>query len=150
MAMLRRAEADSTAVTPAGAGGANTSPLVSQYSIGVDGKLTALSPEVLNGQVVARVRFDGDTPAALRQNQRVSVRIVLDERDGVLTVQRGPFLEAGGGRLCDDGQHKGGGRHAEQGSYRTDVSHGLGLPITAALLGSQYGGTTIPLAWNWG
>lgn len=62
------------------------------------GKLTALSPEVLNGQVVARVRFDGDTPAALRQNQRVSVRIVLDERDGVLTVQRGPFLEAGGGR----------------------------------------------------
>lgn len=62
------------------------------------GKLTALSPEVLNGQVVARVRFDAGTPAALRQNQRVSVRIVLDERDDVLTVQRGPFLEAGGGR----------------------------------------------------
>lgn len=62
------------------------------------GKLTALSPEVLNGQVVARVRFDAGTPAALRQNQRVSVRIVLDERDDVLSVQRGPFLEAGGGR----------------------------------------------------
>lgn len=62
------------------------------------GKLTALSPEVLNGQVVARVRFDGATPKELRQNQRVSVRIVLDQRDGVLTVQRGPFLEAGGGR----------------------------------------------------
>lgn len=62
------------------------------------GKLTALSPEVLNGQVVARVRFDGDTPKELRQNQRVSVRIVLDQRDGVLMVQRGPFLEAGGGR----------------------------------------------------
>lgn len=64
------------------------------------GKLTALSPEVLNGQVVARVRFDAGTPGELRQNQRVSVRIVLDERDGVLMVQRGPFLEAGGGRIA--------------------------------------------------
>ena len=62
------------------------------------GKLTALSPEVLNGQVVARVRFDGDTPKELRQNQRVSVRIVLDERVDVLMVQRGPFLESGSGR----------------------------------------------------
>lgn len=62
------------------------------------GKLTALSPEVLNGQVVARLRFDAGTPQELRQNQRVSVRIVLDERDDVLMVQRGPFLEAGGGR----------------------------------------------------
>jgi len=62
------------------------------------GKLTALSPEVQNGQVIARVRFDGDTPKDLRQNQRVSVRIVLDERDNVLMVQRGPFLEAGSGR----------------------------------------------------
>lgn len=62
------------------------------------GRLTALSPEVLNGQVVARLRFDAGTPQELRQNQRVSVRIVLDERDDVLMVQRGPFLEAGGGR----------------------------------------------------
>lgn len=62
------------------------------------GKLTAVSPEVQNGQVIARLRFDGATPSELRQNQRVSVRIVLDERDGVLMVQRGPFLEAGGGR----------------------------------------------------
>lgn len=61
------------------------------------GKLTALSPEVTNGQVVARVRLDGEAPKDLRQNQRVSVRIVLDERDGVLMVQRGPFVEAGGG-----------------------------------------------------
>jgi HlyD family secretion protein len=61
------------------------------------GQLTALSPEVTNGQVIARVRFNGETPKDLRQNQRVAVRIVLDERDGVLTVARGPFLEAGGG-----------------------------------------------------
>ena len=62
------------------------------------GKLTAISPEVQNGQVVARLRFDAGTPADLRQNQRVSVRIVLDARDNALMVARGPFLESGGGR----------------------------------------------------
>jgi HlyD family secretion protein len=62
------------------------------------GKLSALSPEVTNNQVVARVRFAGETPKDLRQNQRVSVRVVLDERDGILMVSRGPFYEAGGGR----------------------------------------------------
>jgi HlyD family secretion protein len=62
------------------------------------GKLSALSPEVTNNQVVARVRFDGEVPTDLRQNQRVSVRVVLDERDGILMVSRGPFYEAGAGR----------------------------------------------------
>jgi HlyD family secretion protein len=62
------------------------------------GKLSALSPEVTNNQVVARVRFDGEVPRDLRQNQRVSVRVVLDQRDGILMVSRGPFYEAGAGR----------------------------------------------------
>jgi HlyD family secretion protein len=62
------------------------------------GKLAALSPEVTNNQVVARVRFQGEVPRDLRQNQRVSVRVVLDERDGILMVSRGPFYEAGAGR----------------------------------------------------
>jgi HlyD family secretion protein len=62
------------------------------------GKLSALSPEVINNQVVARVRFDGEVPKDLRQNQRVTVRVVLDERDGILMVSRGPFYEAGAGR----------------------------------------------------
>ena len=62
------------------------------------GKLSALSPEVTNNQVVARVRFDGEVPTDLRQNQRVNVRVVLDERDGILMVSRGPFYEAGAGR----------------------------------------------------
>ena len=62
------------------------------------GRLSALSPEVTNNQVVARVRFDGEVPTDLRQNQRVNVRVVLDERDGILMVSRGPFYEAGAGR----------------------------------------------------
>ncbi|HQR25048.1 MAG TPA: efflux RND transporter periplasmic adaptor subunit [Steroidobacteraceae bacterium] len=64
------------------------------------GEVAALSPEVRQGEVTGRVRFKGEPPAGLRQNQRVSVRIVMDERDGVLKVERGGFYEAGGGRLA--------------------------------------------------
>ena len=42
------------------------------------GAVSAISPEVVNGEVVARVRFEGNKPEQLRQNQRLSVRIVLD------------------------------------------------------------------------
>ncbi|HEX5304868.1 MAG TPA: efflux RND transporter periplasmic adaptor subunit [Dyella sp.] len=61
------------------------------------GTVSAISPEVVNGEVAARVRFDGATPKQLRQNQRLSVRIVLDHRDNVLTVQRGSFVDESGG-----------------------------------------------------
>ncbi|MGH8126297.1 MAG: efflux RND transporter periplasmic adaptor subunit, partial [Rhodanobacteraceae bacterium] len=50
------------------------------------GAVSAISPEVVNGEVVARVRFEGSKPKQLRQNQRLSVRIVLDQRKNVLTV----------------------------------------------------------------
>jgi HlyD family secretion protein len=62
------------------------------------GKLSALSPEVVNRQVLARVRFD-QQPPGLRQNQRVSARILIEERPDVLMVARGPFVEAQGGRF---------------------------------------------------
>ena len=39
-------------------------------------------------------------PENLKQNQRVSARILLESRDNVLTVKRGPFLESGGGRFA--------------------------------------------------
>ena len=65
-----------------------------------DGIVTAVSPEVRNNQVTGRVRFANDPPAGLRQNQRVSVRIVLEASDDVLMVQRGPFLDSGGGRVA--------------------------------------------------
>src|SRR6185437_8676692 len=57
------------------------------------GAVSAISPEVVNGEVVARVRFEGSKPEYLRQNQRLSVRIVLDKRDNVLTVARGSFVD---------------------------------------------------------
>jgi HlyD family secretion protein len=61
------------------------------------GEVKAMSPEVRQGEVTGRVRFRGDMPAGLRQNQRVSVRVLMDRRDNVLKVERGAFYEAGGG-----------------------------------------------------
>lgn len=63
----------------------------------VKGTLSAISPEVVGNEVVVRVRFNGKQPDGLRQNQRVSARILIDERPDVLMVARGPFLEQGGG-----------------------------------------------------
>ena len=63
-------------------------------------QVSAVSPEVVNGEVTARLRFDeGKQPPGLRQNQRLSARIVLDTRENVLMVERGPFLEQDGGRF---------------------------------------------------
>ncbi|OWQ91360.1 efflux transporter periplasmic adaptor subunit [Roseateles aquatilis] len=71
------------------------------------GLVSSVSPEVVNNEVAARIRFDGATPDQLRQNQRLSVRVLLDKRDKVLTVSRGSFVEDGGGRFAyviEDGQ----------------------------------------------
>lgn len=57
------------------------------------GIVTTVSPEVRQSQVRGRVRFDGDQPPGLRQNQRAAVRIILDERDDVLKFERGPLID---------------------------------------------------------
>ncbi len=62
------------------------------------GRISSVSPVVVNGEVAARLRFDGTQPEALRQNQRLSVRVLLDHRKRVLRVERGSFVEEGGGR----------------------------------------------------
>ncbi|HET6431733.1 efflux RND transporter periplasmic adaptor subunit [Dyella sp.] len=64
------------------------------------GKVSAISPEVVNGEVAARLAFDGSTPKQLRQSQRLSVRVLLDKRDDVLTVQRGSFVDESGGNYA--------------------------------------------------
>lgn len=63
------------------------------------GSVSAISPEVQNNLVLARVQWQGQTPSGLRQNQRLSARILFEQRDNVLTVPRGPFFESGGGRI---------------------------------------------------
>lgn len=64
------------------------------------GQVSAVAPEVVNGEVTARVRFVGDPPPGLRQSQRVAVRVLLDARDAVLMVTRGPFVESGAGQAA--------------------------------------------------
>jgi HlyD family secretion protein len=62
--------------------------------------VTAISPEVKQNQVTGRLRFSGEIPPGLRQNQRVSSRIILEAHDDALTVQRGSFVDSGGGRVA--------------------------------------------------
>lgn len=71
------------------------------------GTLVSVSPEVVENQVTTRVRFEGGMPPGLRQNQRLTTRILMETREGVLTLPRGQFLDTGGGRVAyvlqDDG-----------------------------------------------
>jgi HlyD family secretion protein len=64
------------------------------------GVVSGVSPEVVAGQVTARLRFGAEKPAGLRQSQRLSVRIFIDRRDNVLMVDRGSFVDQEGGRLA--------------------------------------------------
>ena len=64
------------------------------------GQLVAVSPEIVGNQVASRIRFSGDTPSNLRQNQRLTVRVLLAEHNDVMMVQRGQFLDSGGGRIA--------------------------------------------------
>ena len=62
--------------------------------------VSAVSPEVKQGQVSGRLKFSDTVPHGLRQNQRLSSRIVLEQREGVVKVARGQFLDTGGGRVA--------------------------------------------------
>jgi HlyD family secretion protein len=64
------------------------------------GRLVAVSPEIVGNQVASRIRFGGEMPANLRQNQRLTTRILLAEHPDVLFVQRGQFLDSGSGRIA--------------------------------------------------
>src|SRR5215467_8157342 len=65
----------------------------------VPGTVTAISPEVRQNQVTGRVKFANGQPPRLRQNERVAVRIVLDQRDNVLKFERGSFIEEATGNV---------------------------------------------------
>jgi HlyD family secretion protein len=64
------------------------------------GRVTTISPEVVNSQVVATVAFDGTRPEGLKQNQRLTTRLTFEAKRNVLKVARGAFVEAEGGRAA--------------------------------------------------
>jgi HlyD family secretion protein len=73
---------------------------VSHQGLSYAATLVSVSPEVINSQITAKVRFTGRAPENMKQNQRVSARILLEGKADVLLVERGPFLESGGGRMA--------------------------------------------------
>ncbi len=64
------------------------------------GELSAISPEVINRQVSTRVRFKNADEINLRQNQRLSARIILEKKANVLMIRRGAFLQTGAGKVA--------------------------------------------------
>ena len=74
-------------------------PVSISYGAGEQqGHITAVSPEVVGNQVAARAVPDGGWPEGMKQNQRVTTRLVFESKHDVLKVPRGAFLESGGGR----------------------------------------------------
>ena len=68
-----------------------------EASISLDGGqhpgiVTAISPEVRSGQVTGRVKFAGEQPPRLRQSQRGSVRIVIEQRAKARKFERSPDI----------------------------------------------------------
>ncbi|BBN83566.1 RND transporter MFP subunit [Pseudoalteromonas sp. A25] len=81
----------------------------------VMGELSAISPEVNQREVTTRVRFSQDGLSGIRQNQRLSARILLENKQNVLKVKRGSFLQAGGGFVY---------RVKDGHAFKTDVAIG--------------------------
>lgn len=92
--------------------------------------LVSVSPEIIQNQVTTRIRFQDQMPPGLRQNQRLTTRILMEEKNDVLTLQRGQFLDSGGSRVAyvldeDDIAHR---RSIEIGARSlaaVEILHGL-------------------------
>jgi HlyD family secretion protein len=59
------------------------------------GLVTGISPEVRSGQVTGRVKFAGEQPPGLRQSQRGSVRIVIEQRAMAMKFERSSDIVPG-------------------------------------------------------
>jgi HlyD family secretion protein len=59
------------------------------------GLVTGISPEVRSGQVTGRVKFAGEQPPGLRQSQRGSVRIVIEQRAKATKFERSADIASG-------------------------------------------------------
>ncbi len=77
-----------------------TEAVVVKDGIEYPAQVLSVAPEVEGSRVKSRVIFTGATPDGLKQNQRVTARLILETRPDVLKVQRGPFLGDGAGRMA--------------------------------------------------
>ena len=74
--------------------------LITYEGVTYRGEVESISPEVEGSRVKGIVTFVENPPDGLKQNQRVTTRLVLENKQDVIKVARGPFVESGGGRLA--------------------------------------------------
>jgi HlyD family secretion protein len=102
--------------------------------------LSGVSPEVVSGEVTARLRFTGTQPVGLRQSQRLAVRILIDRRADVLTVERGSFVDqdAGFAYVVHDGvAERRPVRLGAQSVQKVEILDGLNLGDEVVVSGSD-------------
>ncbi|PHS20602.1 MAG: efflux transporter periplasmic adaptor subunit [Kangiella sp.] len=58
-----------------------------------DAEIITISPEVTNNVVKGRVAFLQSPPPGIKQNQRVTSRVILEQKDNVLYLSRGSFIQ---------------------------------------------------------
>ncbi|WP_170940735.1 HlyD family efflux transporter periplasmic adaptor subunit [Pseudoalteromonas sp. NBT06-2] len=63
----------------------------------IRGELIRIAPEVVNNKVEGRIRFTQNLPKNLRQNQRLTTRILFEEINDVHYLPRGAFIDGNGG-----------------------------------------------------
>lgn len=64
----------------------------------INGSVTAISPEVKQRQVTVTVVLAQQDTSFLKQNQRLTARIVLEQKTDVLMLPKGAFLQDSAGR----------------------------------------------------
>jgi HlyD family secretion protein len=102
--------------------------------------LSGVSPEVVAGEVTARLRFTGTQPVGLRQSQRLAVRILIDKRTDVLTVERGSFVDqdAGFAYVIHDGvAERRAVRLGAQSVQKVEILDGLNVGDQIVVSGSD-------------
>ena len=62
-----------------------------------DASVVSISPEVTNNVIKGRVAFSAEPPPGIKQNQRVSSRVIIEQKQNVLYLPRGSFVQHHGG-----------------------------------------------------
>ncbi len=60
--------------------------------------IISISPEVTNNVVKGRLAFSAEPPPGIKQNQRISGRVIIEQKENILFVPRGSFVQHHGGR----------------------------------------------------
>ncbi|CAM4128247.1 efflux RND transporter periplasmic adaptor subunit [Pseudoalteromonas byunsanensis] len=65
-----------------------------------EGELVAISPEITKGTVNGKIRFKDDSLTGLRQNQRLTTRIILEQKNDIAFLPRGQFINTYNGQFA--------------------------------------------------